>query len=157
MANILWFDNDPGPLKPYVEGLRMSGHAVTPVTTIADAKAAIGAQDFDLLILDVMIPTKTEAEEAEYKPSETDVGHKTGLVLYRKQREHLTKVGTRVLVLTVRPDSGIVAEFMEAGLPKSNFATKVTLREARDFMAKVNEVLGQSVGAGQGAAGERKM
>jgi CheY-like chemotaxis protein len=143
MSKILWFDNDPGLLRPYADGLRQAGHTVTPVTTIADTQEAIRADNFDLLILDVMIPTKTGEEEAEYPPSETDFGHKTGLVLYRKQREHLKSVGTRVLVLTVRLDSGIVAEFMDAGLHKDNFTTKVTLREARDFMAKINEVLGR--------------
>ena len=143
MSKILWFDNDSGSLVPYVNGLRQTGHEVTAVTTIAAAEEAIGGQNFDLLILDVMIPTKTEDEEKEYPPSETDFGHKTGLILYRKQREHLKGVGTRVLVMTVRLDSGIVAEFIASGLPKGNFATKVTLRDAHDFMAKINEVLGR--------------
>jgi CheY-like chemotaxis protein len=143
MSNILWFDNDPALLGPYADELRRAGNEVKQVASVAAAEAAIKAEDFDLLILDVMIPTKSDDEEVEYPPSETDYGHKTGLVLYRKKREHLKRVGTRVLVLSVRLDSGIFDEFKKAGLHKDNFATKVSVREADDFIAKVDEVLGR--------------
>ena len=93
-----------------------------------------------------MIPTKSEAEENLYPPETTDSGLKTGLIFYRRMKERLDKSETRVLVMTVRLDSGIFDEFVKAGLRPENFCTKMSLRETSVFLEKINEVLSKETG-----------
>jgi CheY-like chemotaxis protein len=138
-GQILWLDNDVYDIKPYVDALRDEGYQVTVVSTVGDADMLIGRERYDLLILDVMVPTKNEEEEAHYLPEETEQGLKTGLILYRRLKRKLE--GAKVLVLTVRLDKAIEEEFFAAGLPRECFETKYTLREAGVFLDKVKSLL----------------
>lgn len=138
---ILWLDNDPAYLETYEEALKESGFEVEIVTTVTAAERLIESKEYDLLLLDVMIPTKNEAEENLYPPETTDSGLKTGLLFYRRMKAKLDQLKTPVLVMTVRLDSGILDEFVKAGLKPDNFCTKVALRERPVFIDKVKEVL----------------
>ena len=141
---ILWLDNDPAYLETYEEALRESGFEVTLTTTVTAAERLLAKEKYDLLILDVMIPTKSEAEENFYPPETTDSGLKTGLLFYRRMKARLDEQRTPVLVMTVRLDSGILDEFVDAGLERENFCTKMSLRERPTFISKVSEILGNN-------------
>ena len=143
MGRILWFDNDLDYLEPYVEELRDQGHGVTTVGTLADADLELTNSVYDLLILDVMIPTHSEEEEERYPPDATNKGTSTGLLYYRTWRDRLQQSGTATLVLTVRLDSTIRQPFIDAGLPPSAVARKMDVRDVNDFMKKVEQALSQ--------------
>jgi len=134
---ILWLDNDPDYLEPYIDALSDEHYEVRRVSTVAEAEQLLHAEKYDLLILDVMIPTKDAAEEERYRPTDTKRGARTGMLFYVKNREYLVSVGTRVLVMTVRLDAEIVSEFAEAGLDRKWFATKYEVRDVSDFLKKV--------------------
>jgi Response regulator containing a CheY-like receiver domain and a GGDEF domain len=140
-GRILWLDNDLTYIMPYVAVLRDEGYAVTAVTTPLEAEAAINNSQFELLIVDAMIPTKTESEENLYNPAETDFGHKTGVVFYQRNQKRLTSAKTKVLVLTVRLDRDVANDFFQAGLPRDCFTTKLALRDVRTLSMKVESVL----------------
>lgn len=139
---VLWLDNDAPYLEPYVEALADSGYDATVVTTLSEAEARIKNNQYSLLILDVMIPTKSEEEELNYPPHETDHGHKAGLFFFKRLKSELEYAGTQVLVLTVRLDQRILDEFVEAGLPPLHFDTKYKLREVNVFLDRINLILG---------------
>jgi len=141
---VLWFDNDLDYLEPYVTELREAGHTVTTVGTLADADRELSANQFDLLILDVMIPTRSADEERLYPPTETDRGTSTGLLYYNKWKAHLHTAGTKIFILTVRLDKNIRAAFIDAGVPKWAVARKLDLRTVDDFTCKINQIFGAS-------------
>jgi CheY-like chemotaxis protein len=138
---ILWFDNDLDYLEPYAAVLREAGYSLTTVGRLRDADRELGSKRYDLLILDVMIPTQSEDEELRYPPEATNRCNDTGLLYYQTWREKLAKAGTAVLILTVRPDARIREMFKQAGAPTSAVSTKYNLREVDDFMKKVEQVL----------------
>lgn len=138
---ILWLDNDPAYLDPYVEALTEAGYHPTVVTTVSAAEQKLRADKYDLLLLDVMIPTKSESEEHTYSPEKTDSGLKTGLIFYQQMKEMLDQSSTSVLVMTVRLDSGIYEEFKKSGLDPENFCTKMSLRQTPVFIKKIKLVL----------------
>ena len=63
------------------------------------------------------------------------------MLYYRKWRDRLKASGTKVLVLTVRLDTRILAAFGEAGIPKSAIARKLDLRKVHEFIARVDQIL----------------
>ena len=140
-GRILWIDNDPAYIQPFVIALQGEGFDVKVIKSAARAEAEIGVQLFDLVILDVMIPTINESEEDTYKPSETDDGHKTGLLLFKRVKARLEGNRIPVLVMTVRIDKGITKEFLDAGLPSSCFVTKMDLKETPDFLDRVRSLV----------------
>lgn len=141
MGRILWVDNDPPYIRTYVEQLEKLGHYVRVARTAIEAEVAIGEQEYDLLILDIMIPTKSAQEEEFYDPKETEAGLKTGLIFYRRNKGKLAKAKTQTLVLTVRLDRGILDEFTAEGLPRDCFARKLDLREISVFVERVSRVM----------------
>lgn len=140
---ILWLDDDPPHVESHIEALRRAGHEVELAKTVTEAKGRLEHQRYDLLILDVMIPTD-ESEEGEFPPSETEWGRDTGLAFYRRLKDRLGQQGTKVLVTTIRRDQEILQAFKKEGLPEDCFAPKLSYRTPRSFAAKVNEVLDPS-------------
>ncbi|MEN3330000.1 MAG: Response regulator receiver domain [Acidobacteriota bacterium] len=138
---ILWLDNDPAYLIPFVASLEDENYSVTVVESLTDAEKSLQQERFDLMIVDVMIPTLNSGEETRYQPDETDLGYKTGLVFYQHNREILQKAGTRMMVMTVRLDKAIRDEFIKAGLPSDAFATKYQMSEPSNFLDKVRNTL----------------
>src|SRR5437763_13959657 len=119
---ILWLDNDPMWTGPYVDALKRKDYQVAVIPNVTEAESLMNHNKYDLLILDVMIPTKSEQEEIAYPPELTRKGTETGLVFYQRIREQLKKSGTKVLVLTVRLDERILDSSVELGLPVNNFS-----------------------------------
>jgi CheY-like chemotaxis protein len=138
---ILWLDNDPAYLIPFVRALQEEEYQVTVVESLTEAEESLQQDSFDLMIIDVMIPTLNSSEEARYQPEETDLGYKTGLIFYKHNREALNKSGTRTMVMTVRLDKSIRDEFIKAGLPTDAFATKYQMSEPINFLDKVRRTL----------------
>lgn len=139
---ILWLDNDPVFIEPYRNLLNDEGYKVAVVETVTDAEEAIEGQRFDLLILDTMIPTKSEEEEKRFPPDETNRGLNTGLIFYKLWKDPLSKAGTRVLALTVRIDEAIQREYMRLGLPPEGFVRKTKVKRVEDVLQKVQALIG---------------
>lgn len=141
---ILWLDNDVNYLMPYVEELKREGFDVTVVRTVGEAEFRLDDPKgvrYDLLILDVMIPTKNESEEADYPPEETAHGYRTGLVFYRRRKKALAAAGMKILVFTVVLEDEVCNDFTAEGLPEENYATKYSLRDASAFLRRVRSIL----------------
>ena len=141
MSKILWVDNDPAYIDPYVSALVDRGDEIKIVTTARAADSVLDKETYDLVILDVMIPTRSAEEEEIYNPEETDNGLKTGLVFYRRNRQRLMLTDTPILVLTVRLDRLILDEFLKEGLPAECFRTKMSLREVDKFIDRVASLI----------------
>jgi CheY-like chemotaxis protein len=138
---VLWLDNDVAYIAPYLSELEDLGYKVTSVRTVGEADFRLRNGAYDLLILDVMVPTKGAEEEQDYPPSKTDFGHKTGLIFYLRKKEELEAAKTKVFVFTVRLDESVKNEFITANLPLTNFATKFALRDVADFNKKIQAVM----------------
>ena len=140
--SILWLDNDPSQVRHNIEALEHSGYHVDVVTRVTEAESMIDARYYDLLILDVMVPTWDVEEERRYPPHETEFGRQTGLVFYRLNKDRLRQAGTRVLVVTIRGE--IREAFEKEGLPREWFSTKFAVWEPSDCVMKVEDVLAGS-------------
>ena len=138
---ILWFDNDPAYLIPFIDALEEEGHKVEVAENLTEAERCLKDTRYDLMIVDVMIPTKNELEETRYKPEETDLGYKTGLLFYTKLKDVLAGAGTQVMVMTVRLDKSIMDEFIKAGLPPDSYATKYEMSDPTEFLGRIQAVL----------------
>ncbi len=84
----------------------------------------------------------SDEEDKMYHPDNHNYEGKEGIIFYRRTKEHLEKSGTFVLVLTVRLDNEIRKIFLNEGLPKKNYSTKLALREPDVFVNKVKGILG---------------
>jgi CheY-like chemotaxis protein len=156
VKKILWLDNDKAYTIFGVSFLEEKGYSVTVVETPTEAEQKLKQTTYDLIIIDVMVPTKTAQEEENYRPEETERGYKTGLVFYRKHRYLFSGNGTRVLVLTVRLDKTIQEEFSKAALPPEWFSTKYELQDVNDLYEKVESILSGSVKQETGPSSENK-
>lgn len=140
-GQILWLDNDPAYVEPFVETLTDEGFGVKVTATVTEAEKELKENKYDLLLLDVMIPSVSPEEEMRYQPAVTELGNKTGYLFYLTNKDFFEKNGMRVLIMTVRLDKAIMDEFVKAGLSRNNFATKYDLRDANVFLAKIQDIL----------------
>lgn len=140
-STVLWLDNDPVHLQPFIRALADLSLAVSVVSTLLEAEEHLRAHPPSLLILDVMIPTKSEAEEKRYPPEETDLGYKTGLIFFKRHCKFLVENKIKVLVMTVRLDEDILEEFLEAGLPVGSFVTKFKVRDVGSFKSVISRLM----------------
>lgn len=139
---ILWIDNDRKYLHPYHIALENNGYLVRFANSVSEGERALNASQFDLLILDVMIPTSEEDERSGYTSSAIELGHSTGLIFYQRNRDLLMKLRVRTMVLTVRVDQNIKNAFLASGLPSHLFFTKSRLVRVSAFVDAVQGVLG---------------
>lgn len=141
--HVLWLDNDYQYLLPYKNTLAGKDYEVELVTTVREAEEllSLDKHKYDLIILDVMIPAQDKEEEIQYPSSETDRGHQTGLVFFRRMKDKFGDALPPVLVMTVRLDQDIQDEFLKAGLSQEHFSTKFQLRDAGRFLNKVESIL----------------
>ncbi len=145
MKSILWLENEKNYEMPYIRRLESRGFDLEVVETVTEAQQALGRKRFDLLILDVMVPTRSREEEEIFQPRDTDLGAKTGLYFYQRMKSTLDESGTKVLVYTVRIDSDTMNGFLDSGLPADCYETKLSLRHVPDFDRKICEMLGVAV------------
>ncbi len=137
---ILWFDNDPGMMRPFIGALERARHVVQVVRTISKAEHELLTSEYNLLILDVMIPTVTTEEEASYAPSVTNHGGHTGLEFWKRHRAKLKEKDTATFIFTVWPDRKVRESFLAEGLDPRNYATKMEICEERPFLDRILEV-----------------
>ena len=146
MFRVLWLDNDLAQTTPYVAALGRNGFGVTVVRTISECERQLEADTleshYDLLILDVMIPTKDAVEENKYPPETTQRGTMTGLAVWKQWSARLSHNRTKTLVLTVRLDQSIKDQFLSFGLPRESFATKLDLHDTEAFVGRINRIIG---------------
>jgi CheY-like chemotaxis protein len=138
---ILWIDNDIPYLRPYVRALKNRGDEVEVVASLGEAEKLLNLKGFDLIIIDVMVPTQTEDEVKNYPIDKSDFGHKTGLIFYNRIRERLANKLPAVAVMTVRLDQDIKDEFVLNGLKAENFLTKYSVRDVSRFLKKIDSIL----------------
>jgi CheY-like chemotaxis protein len=138
---ILWLDDDEARIAPWLKGLKRERHDVTNVTMLSQAWSLLEKETFDLLLLDVMIPTQTAEEESLFPPKETDFGYISGLCFYRKLLPDPVRNHMPVLVLTIRWDAVTRKAFKDEGLPEDCFGGKFELRRVQDFLRKVEKVI----------------
>ncbi len=141
---ILWLEDDGAWIKSYYDELVAAGYNVTHVRTVTDAEDALRSETYDLLIMDVMLPTTSAEEQASYPVEATQTGEVTGLVFYRRVKELLARSKTRVLVLTIRLDAATQEAFLAEGLDRLSYMTRVALRTVEAFVMKVRNVLGEA-------------
>lgn len=139
---ILWLENDLAYHQVFADYLRMKGHDVRLTGRLREAEALLSSGRFDLLILDVMIPTWEPEEEERYPPDETKRGHLTGLLFYRYMQENPELKKIPVLVYTIQRDAQLLVAFKQEGLPESCFATKYEYRDPEALLEKVEEMAG---------------
>ncbi len=140
--SILWLENEKSYETPYIRKLQSRGFDLEVVETVTEAQRALERKRYDLLILDVMVPTRSREEEESFPPGDTDLGTKTGLYFYQRMKSKLDESGTKVLVYTVRMDRETMAGFRDSGLPADCYETKLSLRHVLDFERKICEMLG---------------
>lgn len=138
---ILWMDNDTPYLRPYVKALQKRGYEAKVVASLSEAEALLNSESFDLVIIDVMVPTQTDAEASEYPYVSTDYGHKTGLTFYNRIKKLLGDKLPTIAVMTVRLDQDIRDEFAQSGLSSDHFVTKYNVREASSFIQKIESIM----------------
>jgi len=107
LFRVLLIDNDVGLMTPYAEALRQAGCEVDLASTLTSAEDFLAARQYDSVVLDVMIPTRSDFEEAVYRPVSTRGGMESGLEFYKRFRSNLEVTKTAVLVMTVRLDDNI--------------------------------------------------
>jgi DNA-binding NtrC family response regulator len=139
---VLWLDNDIPYLRPYVKALKDRDYEVHLIASLTKAEELLDEYQFDLVIIDVMVPTQNEAEAVNYPYQETDSGHKSGLVFYKRIKRKLVDKLPAVAVMTVRLDQNIRNEFTRSGLKNENFVTKYSVREVSSFVKKIESILG---------------
>jgi len=137
---VLWLDNDRAYLLPFVEELEDQGFSVSVVETAAEAEERLNAEQFDYVIIDIMVPTKTEEEEAIYTREATNRGYRTGVVFWRRVGKQLLEQNVGVLIFTVRLDRNIREELASEGLPRQNFATKYQLSDTAAFVDRLRSL-----------------
>ncbi len=140
---ILWLDDEPALISAKTQVLRSAGFDLKGVRTLTEARNCLEAELFDLLILDVIVPAQSDAEEEDFPPIKTDLGLSAGLYFYEHMKPRLEEPGTKVLVFTVRLESEIRTAFYDLGLEEINFATKLELRDVHDFLSRVRQLLGE--------------
>lgn len=138
---VLWIDNDAEFLGGYADALTGSGFSVDLVTNLSDAAQSLGTVQYDAVIIDMMIPTRSEDEEHLLPPRDTDFGLNAGIAFYRKYRETFTQSGTRPLFLTTRLDARARTLVEEVGLAARNFSTKMEVREPADLVGRVKALV----------------
>lgn len=137
---ILWLENEPQLHEMFADYLRLQGHEVRFATRVTEAESLLGSGQFDLLILDVMIPLWDEAEEERYPPHLTDRGSLTGLHFYRLMQKDPNLRRCPVLVYTLRSDVPLVEAFRQEGLPDGCFANKFDYQAPEELLRKVEEI-----------------
>ena len=142
---ILWLDNDPAQVHPYLETLNEEGYLAKAVSTVTEAESLLNSNRYDLFILDVMIPIKNSDEERRFPPDKTAYGRELGLYFFLEYKEKLQVSNTQVLVLTQRLDLNIRDEFIKAGLKPDQFFTKFAIRDVEIFLSKVKSLLGEQL------------
>jgi len=101
---ILFIDDEPRRVKPYIEELKLSGYQVEFKDNVDDALIfwEERKQDLELIVLDIMMPTGDNCDASA--PKEAECGLETGIYFYNK---YLKSQGVPVILFTHSVDAKI--------------------------------------------------
>ena len=140
MIKVMWLDNDPAYQQLYAEDLLGREIEVSVAASALECERAVQKSKYDVLILDVMIPTVSEEEEGIYPPEMTEKGHQTGLTFIQRNSGRLKEAGTAVMVITARSDEEIHGRFAAAGFPMDRFFTRVLLHDPAGLADQIQRI-----------------
>ncbi len=123
MNKILWLDNDKVFNRPFLFSLEKTGFQVTQVFSLIDALKKLEVNNYDLLLLDVMLPANKE-DEALFPLEDSSNGKRLGFLFYKKFKMKLQEKNISILIFTIREDEEIYKEFLSAGLRKEDYLKK---------------------------------
>jgi hypothetical protein len=142
MTKILWLDNDRTFLLPFVALLHNELFDVIRVYNVLEAEKLLqDGTKWKLIIIDCMLSIG-EDEELKYPPSVTDSGHVAGLIFFKRNKEFIRKIEAEACVFSIREDKTIINRFIEEGLKKENYLSKVDGADAIVFLKWVKNILG---------------
>ena len=136
---ILFIDDEPEFVDPQVVALEEAGYEVTLESAPDAAVALLQERDFDLIILDLIMPPRRR--DRERGEQELDFAE-TGVKLYREIRDELGIVDIPIIFLTVVRDQDIRREIRRRERKyghKPRFLTKPA--RSSDVVAEVQRVL----------------
>ena len=104
---ILFIDEEPEYIRPYIEALRDEGYKVTLATTVDQAYRLLDEQEFDLIVLDLIMPPG----QSEKKETREELNYaETGIRLCKYIRDKLGFIDIPIIFLTVVTDPTIHQE-----------------------------------------------
>jgi len=106
MPKILFIDDEPEFVRPQISALEEMGYDVTFKSDPYSAIAVLENQQFDLIILDLIMPPYNDKKQDEPENKLVDESIEVGEKLHRELRERL-KVNTPIIFLTVIRDHEI--------------------------------------------------
>jgi CheY-like chemotaxis protein len=127
---ILWIDDDADLLMGLIRPLEKNGHEIVVVKDEKEALETIKKLDFDLIILDIIIPTGIKGDKGDV--------HFIGMRLLEKLLVDL-EIGTPVIVLSVMRDPEMITKMYDLGVEKVLQKGKFLPSKLRD---EVYETLG---------------
>ncbi len=139
-GQILWLDNDKVFLMPFILRLKAEGYTVKQALLLTEGLRELEKNDYDLLILDIMLPVQ-EQEENLFPPNDTNSGLESGLLFYKKYKGLAENKGIPIFVFTIREDAPIRNKCLDAGLPPRNYMTKIEGADTAIFLARVKELI----------------
>jgi CheY-like chemotaxis protein len=103
---IMFIDDEPRRMKPYVDELEDAGHEVLFRDDTDEALKTLRgpSEKFDVVVVDISV-----AAGIEYKYDDTDNGSRTGIALYDTIKSE--RPGQKVIVLTNVPDPRLAEHF----------------------------------------------
>jgi CheY-like chemotaxis protein len=138
---ILFIDDEPEFVRPQVTALDEVGYTVTLETDPDEALGLLQEQEFDLIILDlIMMPPRGEDKEKD--DQELDYAE-TGMKLHQEIRDGLGLVDIPIIFLTVVRDQDIRREVRRREREyghRPRFLTKPA--RSSDVVAEVQRALG---------------
>jgi len=140
VKKILFIDDEPEFVRPQITALEDAGYAVALEMDPDEAVALLQKQEFDLIILDLIMPPRQE--DREQGDQELDYAE-TGMKLHREIRDELGLVDIPIIFLTVVRDQDIRREISQRERKykqKPRFLTKPA--RSSDLVAEVQRTLG---------------
>lgn len=127
---LLWIEDDADQLDIMVRPLRDSGFEIT---TVVDAKEASDLlinrkENFDLIILDILIPL------GEYRENSSDYSEFTGLSLLKELRNNKIKIPVIIFSVVDESDLGDISSL---SVSKILFKASLFPPELKDAVLKV--------------------
>jgi len=110
VKKILFIDDEPEFVRPQITALEDAGYAVALEMDPDEAVALLQKQEFDLIILDLIMPPRQE--DREQGDQELDYAE-TGMKLHREIRDELGLVDIPIIFLTVVRDQDIRREISQ--------------------------------------------
>ena len=141
---ILFIDDEPEFVRPQVTALEDAGYEVTLETDPDEAVALLQKQEFDLIILDLIMPPRRE--DRERGDQELDFAE-TGVKLHQEIRDRLRLVDIPIVFLSVVRDLDIRGRLMQLeGSCGQRFRFLIKPTRSSELVAEVQKALEEAGG-----------